>query len=70
MNSNAIKAFAISEFYKDQEDEDKWISFDDNWNINIYVTDWDEGFATIAVYPVIDKQVDTTHSVFFHRFKI
>lgn len=61
MNTEAIKAYARAMYVANPEDTDAWYSFDDNWDINIYHTEFgaDPDQIYVVVYPVVDKQVQT-----------
>lgn len=61
MNTDAIRAYAQAMYNTDPKDTDAWYAFDDNWDINIYHTEFgsDPGKVYVAVYPVIDRQVQT-----------
>jgi hypothetical protein len=68
MNTKDIEAFALAEYRKEKDNEDNWVSFSDDWDLNIYMTEWETDVVKCAVFPVIDGQIDTSVCVYFFNF--
>ena len=73
MNTAEIKAFAIAKYKELRDsgtlDEDNWVSFPgDDWDLNIYLNEWEDRIVRVAVYPVIDKIVGTHNDVYHFSF--
>ena len=71
MNTEAIKAYAQAAYRNDPDNTDIWESFDDNWDINVYHTEFgdNESLVHVAVFPVIDKQVQSHSMVYYFTFQ-
>ena len=68
MNTQAIKEFALEAYRKDKDDEDNWVAFSDDWDINIYQPEWDETIVKCVVFPVIDGVIDSSVDVYSFEF--
>ena len=62
MNTSEIKEFAINQYkallVNGALEESNWIAFGAEWNLEIWLPEWDEDSVRVSVYPTIDGQIE------------